>query len=378
MARFKNNQCNRRRFNSQILGGVITLGFSPSLLAQSNSFFNDEIDWYNAKDIGVEGKGWADTLRYFDRLPSKAEGIVRDPVWDLSRHSAGMSLRFVTDSPTIYVRYKLHLERLSMFHMPATGVSGLDLYAEDGEGIERWVSVVGPKKQNIDTSVAKELAPGNRSYTMYLPLYNGVDEMEIGIKNGNLFKPLVPRKEKPILFYGTSIMQGACASRPGLAIPSILGRRLKRPTINLGFSGNGRMEPEVASLLSELDPCAFVIDCLPNMNETSVSERTIPLVKKLRETHKKTPILLVEDRSFTNALFFPSLKNHHNKSRTALKKAFAKLNDRGVENLHYLDGDNLLGDDGEAATDGSHPNDLGMFRYADAYEPVLRSMLKQF
>jgi lysophospholipase L1-like esterase len=114
------------------------------------------------------------------------------------------------------------------------------------------------------------------------------------------------------------------------------------------------------------------------MNETSVSERTIPLVKKLRETHKKTPILLVEDRSFTNALFFPSLKNHHNKSRTALKKAFAKLNDRGVENLHYLDGDNLLGDDGEAATDGSHPNDLGMFRYADAYEPVLRSMLKQF
>ena len=113
-----------------------------------------------------------------------------------------------------------------MFHMPATGVSGLDLYAEDGEGIERWVSVVGPKKQNIDTSIAKELAAGTRTYTMYLPLYNGVDDMEIGIKNGNFFKPLVPRKEKPILFYGTSIMQGACASRPGLAIPSILGLSL--------------------------------------------------------------------------------------------------------------------------------------------------------
>ena len=378
MAEFKNNQYSRRRFNSQILGGVITLGFSPSLLAQNTSFLNDEIDWYNAKDIGVEGKGWTDTKRYFDRLLSKAEGVVRKPVWDLSRHSAGISLRFVTDSPNIYVRYKLHLERLSMFHMPATGVSGLDLYAEDGEGIERWVSVVGPKKQNIDTSIAKELAPGTRTYTMYLPLYNGVDVMEIGIKNGNFFKPLVPRKEKAILFYGTSIMQGACASRPGLAIPSILGRRLKRPTINLGFSGNGRMEAEVASLLAELDPCAFVIDCLPNMNETSVSERTIPLVKKLREAHKKTPILLVEDRSFTNTPFFPSLKTHHNKSRSALKKAFAKLNDTGVGNLYYLDGDNLLGEDGEAATDGSHPNDLGMVRYADAYEPVLKSMLKQF
>tara|TARA_B100001769_G_scaffold216597_1_gene176244 strand:+ start:1490 stop:2626 length:1137 start_codon:yes stop_codon:yes gene_type:complete len=378
MAEFKNNQYSRRKFNSQMLSGVITLGLSPSLLAQNTSIIKEEIDWYNAKDIGVEGKGWTDTKRYFDRLPSKAEGVVRNPVWNLSRHSAGMCLRFITDSPNIYIRYKLHLERLSMFHMPATGVSGVDLYGEDDQGIDRWVSVVGPKKQKIDTSVAQGLAPGSRTYTMYLPLYNGIEEMEIGIKNGNIFKPLYPRKEKSILFYGTSIMQGACASRPGLAIPAIIGRRLRRPTINLGFSGNGWMETEVASLLAELDPCAFVIDCLPNMNETSISERTIPLVKKLRKAHNKTPILLVEDRSFTNTPFFPSLKVHHQKSRNALKKAYAKLTDSGVGYLYYLDGDNLLGDDGEGATDGSHPNDLGMVRYADAYEPVLRSMLKQF
>ena len=114
------------------------------------------------------------------------------------------------------------------------------------------------------------------------------------------------------------------------------------------------------------------------MNEKNVSERTIPLVKKLRETNNKTPILLVEDRSFTNTPFFPSMKLHHHKSRTALKKAFAELVYEGVVNLYYLDGDNLLGRDGEGATDGSHPNDLGMLRYADAYEPVLRSILKQF
>ena len=202
--------------------------------------------------------------------------------------------------------------------------------------------------------------------------------MEIGVEKNSFFNPLRPRKEKPILFYGTSIMQGACASRPGLAFPAILGRRLRRPTINLGFSGNGIMEPEVASLLAELDPCVFVIDCLPNMNEKNVSERTIPLVKKLRESHSKTPILLVEDRSFTNTSFFPSIKIHHHKSRAALKKAFADLVYDGVVNLYYLDGDYLLGRDGEGATDGSHPNDLGMLRYADAYEPVLRSILKQF
>lgn len=369
---------NRRKFTTHLLGGVFTMGLSPSLFAHNPSILKEEIDWYNVKDFGVEGKGWTNTKRYFDRLPSKAEGVVRDPVWNLSRHSAGMCMRFVTDSPNIYVRYKLHLERLEMSHMPATGVSGIDLYADNGEGIDHWVSVVRPNKQLMDTSIAKDLAPGSRRYTMYLPLYNGVDNMEVGVTKNESFRPLTPRKEKPILFYGTSIMHGACASRPGLAFPAILGRRLRRPTINLGFSGNGVMEPEVSDLLAEQDPCVFVIDCLPNMNETTVSKRTIPFVKRLRESHDNTPILLVEDRSFTNTLFFPSTKIHHRKSRTALKKAYAELIDSGVRNLFYLDGDHLLGDDGEGATDGSHPNDLGMMRYADAYEPVLRTILKQY
>ena len=137
------------------------------------------------------------------------------------------------------------------------------------------------------------------------------------------------------------------------------------------------MEAEVASLLAELNPCVFVIDCLPNMNGESVSERTVPLVKKLREAHSKTPILLVEDRSFTNSPFFPSFETYHNKSRAALKSSYSELTESGVENIYYLGGDNLLGNDGEGATDGSHPNDLGMVRYADAYEPVLRSILEK-
>ena len=368
----------RRQFTSQLVGGVISLGLSPTLFAQKPLIPEGEIDWYDLKDIGVEGKGWTDTKRYFDRLPSNAEGMVREAVWNLSRHSAGMCMRFVSDSPNIYVRYSLYLDSLAMSHMPATGVSGLDLYGNDDQGIDRWVAVVRPDKKEIETAIAKDLAPGSRRYTLYLPLYNGVDSLEVGVPKGESFKALAPRKEKPILFYGTSIMHGACASRPGMAFPAILGRRLRRPTINLGFSGNGCMEAEVAALLAEQDPCAYVIDCLPNMNETTVSERTVPLVKKLREAHDQTPILLVEDRSFTNTPFFPQRKSHHQKSRAALKKAYAELTDAGIANLYYMDGDYLLGEDGEGATDGSHPSDLGMIRYADAYEPVLRSILKQF
>ena len=374
----KTNNYQRRQFINQILGGSMTLAFTPNLFAQNFNFSKDDVDWYDVKEFGVEGKGWSETKKYFDRLPAKAEGFVRDQVWNLSRDSAGMCFRFVSDSPNIYVRYELSRESLSMTHMAATGHSGVDLYAQDGMGIDRWVAVVRPGKQKMDTTLAKDLAPGSRRYTLYLPLRNGVESLEIGVVRGQSFSALSPRNEKPIVFYGTSIMHGACASRPGMAFPSILGRRLRRPIINLGFAGNGRMEIEVGSLLVELNPCVFVIDCLPNMNESTVSQRAVPLVKKIRETHEKTPILLVEDRSFTSTRFFPVRKLRHQKNRIALKNAFKELQNLGVKNIFYLDGDNLLGQDGEAATDGSHPSDLGMVRYADAYEPALRAILKQF
>ena len=374
----KTKNYQRRQFINQILGGTMTLAFSPNLFAQNFNFTEDDLDWYDVKDFGVEGKGWNETKKFFDRLPAKAEGFVRDQVWNLSRDSAGMCFRFVSDSPNIYVRYELSRESLSMTHMAATGHSGVDLYAQDGMGIDRWVAVVRPRKQKMDTTLAKDLAPGSRRYTLYLPLRNGVESLEIGVVRGQSFTALSPRNEKPIVFYGTSIMHGACASRPGMAFPSILGRRLRRPIINLGFAGNGRMEIEVGSLLVELNPCVFVIDCLPNMNESTVSQRAVPLVKKIRETHEKTPILLVEDRSFTSTRFFPARKQRHQKNRIALKNAFKELQNLGIKNIFYLDGDNLLGQDGEAATDGSHPSDLGMVRYADAYEPALRAILRQF
>ena len=374
----KTKNYQRRQFINQILGGSMTLAFSPNLFAQNFNFSEDDVDWYDVKEFGVEGKGWSETKKYFDRLPAKAEGFVRDQVWNLSRDSAGMCFRFVSDSPNIYVRYELSRESLSMTHMAATGHSGVDLYAQDGMGIDRWVAVVRPGKQKMDTTLAKDLAPGSRRYTLYLPLRNGVESLEIGVVRGQSFSALSPRNEKPIVFYGTSIMHGACASRPGMAFPSILGRRLRRPIINLGFAGNGRMEIEVGSLLVELNPCVFVIDCLPNMNESTVSQRAVPLVKKIRETHEKTPILLVEDRSFTSTRFFPARKQRHQKNRIALKNAFKELQNLGIKNIFYLDGDNLLGQDGEAATDGSHPSDLGMVRYADAYEPALRAILRQF
>jgi lysophospholipase L1-like esterase len=190
-----------------------------------------------------------------------------------------------------------------------------------------------------------------------------------------MFQPIPPRKEKSILFYGTSITQGGCASRPGMAFVNILGRRLDRRVLNFGFSGNGRMELEVGRLLSELDPAIFVIDCVANTSAEQIAQRTAPLVKLLRAAHSKTPILLLDERTWETAPMMPKVAKLHVEKSDALKKQYDALIADGVENVRFRKADDVLGSDGEATVDGSHPTDLGMMRYADALEPDLRKLL---
>ena len=371
---------NRRQFlGLSAAGAVAALGNRLRAAEPAAAKADPELAWRNVQTWGVEGKGWTDTARYFDRLPARAEGKVPGAVWSLSRHSAGMLVRFRTDAAAIHARYSVLSASLAMPHMPATGVSGLDLYARDEQGRDRWLNVARPAAQQMTIELASNIDPlpdgKPRLYTVYLPLYNGVESLEIGVAPAAVFEPVAPRADPPLVFYGTSIMHGACASRPGMSITGILGRRFDRPVINLGFSGNGRMDAEVVELLAELNPCVYAIDCLPNMGAEQVAQRTEPLVRRLREAHPETPILLVEDRTYTNAAFHRSSRDRHNGSRAELRAAYERLLAAGVARLHYLAGDGLLGEDGEAATDGSHPSDLGMVRYADAYEQTLRKIL---
>lgn len=336
-----------------------------------------EIDWHDVTEWGVEGRILADQPRkqWFDRLPASAEGKVTPAVWNLSRDSAGMVVRFETEAPEIHVHYRLKDGDLAMPHMPATGVSGLDLYARDANGEWRWVQVVKPGQRQIRTRVIRGLKPGRREYAFYLPLYNGVEFLKIGVPTDVYFKGLPPRQTKPIVFYGTSITHGACASRPGMNHTAILGRRFDRPFVNMGFSGNGRMDLAVADYLIQVDAAVYVIDCLPNMNPQQVRQKCVPLVKRIRESRPDTPIVLVEDRRFTNAWILPQRQRFHDENHAALREALEALQSEGIDNLYYLEGDELYGTDGEGATDGSHASDLGFMRQADQFETVLRPIL---
>lgn len=360
----------------------------PSLKAASPEIVephvtSDEgVAWHDVLDIGLEGKGWSDTSAPFDRLPARAKKLVRSPVWSLSQHSAGMCVRFVTDATAIHARWKLRSANLAMNHMPATGVSGLDLYVKSAvdhvNGPWRWLAVGRPSAQSNSARLVSGIPAGKREYLLYLPLYNGVESVEIGVPEGaSIWKPDARTSGlKPIVFYGTSITQGGCASRPGMVHTAILGRWLDAPVINLGFSGNGRMEAEVATLMTELDASVFVIDCLPNISAGDVAARTAPLVGILRKAHPTTPIVLVEDRSYTDSFLLKSKRERNLSSRAALKEVYEKLKESGDENLYYIPGEDLIGDDGEGTVDSSHPTDLGFLRQSEAFAEVLRPILK--
>ena len=366
-----------------ILPAMIVLWLVPAAAAArlpaEKARVAGDFHYYDLTLLDIEGKGWPDTPAPYDRLPKKAEATVRTPVWSLSRHSAGLCARFLTDAPQLTVRWVLTSENLAMPHMPATGVSGVDLYVRQPSGAWRWVANGRPTRSDNTATLFQAVAAQQREFCLYLPLYNGVSKVEIGIPADAVLSKAPQRPEshrRSLVFYGTSITQGGCASRPGTVHTAIVGRALDRPVINLGFSGNGRMEPELAELLAELDPAVFVLDCLPNIDAPVVRQRVEPFVRRLRQSHPQTPILLVEDRTYSDAFFKPERAARNRESRHALRAAFAKLKAEGIKGLHYLAGDSLLGQDGGDTVDGSHPTDLGFYRQAQAFLGALRPILQ--
>ena len=370
--------------------------FSSCLI---NGQKNDNFKWFNpesSKENLIEGQAWPKEVEnYYDRLPLKAKIKVNSKIWELGSHSSGLMIRFRSNSEEIKVRYQTKNKNYSLNHMPATGSSGIDLYAIDADGKKLWVSSTFGRsfKDTIQYHYSR-LKPNDnynklgREYRLYLPLYNEVEWLEIGVKDSSDFSPLTKRKEKPIVVYGTSIAQGACASRPGMAWTSILSRRMDRPLINLGLDGNGKMHPEVIDLVSEIDSKIFIIDCIPNLikndygwegidNEKQFQNLVINSIKKIRFKNPKTPILITDHASYNDHLI--KISNYSDEyiiPNLLQKNVYELLKKEGDKNLYYLS-EKEIGFTIEETVDGLHPSDLGMKIYADAYEKKLRTILNE-
>lgn len=337
----------------------------------------NDLKWYDIRDLGLEGQGWRDTESPYDRLPARAKSIVRPGVWDLSHHSAGLCVRFMTDSPSISARWTLRYPDFVMPHMPASGMNGLDLYAKL-KGKWTWAGVGIPNAPTTSLPLGKNYAPGLREYMLYLPLYNGVTSAAIGIET-KASLAMAPRragrKAAGFVVYGTSITQGGCACRSGMGYPELLARALDCHSVNLGFSGNGPLETELIRLMIELNPAAYILDCLPNMSAAMVRERIEPAVHALQSAHPDTPIVLMENITYQLApVQAPGMAGHEEKN-IELKAAWQRLRKAGVKGLFYVPGAKLLGSDNLGTVDGTHPTDVGFMRIAKVLESVVRKII---
>lgn len=350
----------------------------------------DAFTWWNPAGSAfpvIEGQAWPKEVKsFYDRLPARAESMVREAVWGLSRHSAGLYIKFKSNAGQIKVRYAVTKKNnYGMPHMPATGVSGVDLYALDHSG--KWVWAPG-QYQFSDTItyqfnnivVDNQFKGRDCEFRLFLPLYNAVSWLEIGVPGSNTFVPLPLSEEKPVVVYGTSIAQGGCASRPGLAWTSILERQLDYPLINLAFSGNGVLEKPLIDLIAEIDAKIYVLDCLPNLVGSSsavLEDKIRKSVKGLQDKRPGIPILLAEHSQGVNSgIANIKMAEDCEKASEVLRKTVEALRKEGVKNI-YLLSNTAIGMDISSTVDGIHPADIGMKQHADAYEKIIREIVHE-
>lgn len=344
-----------------------------------------QIKWSNPLDQPfpvIRGRAWHnEQQRTYARLPLKAKNLVNKAVWNLSQQSAGLSIAFYSNSPEIKIKYTVTGGR-SMAHMPATGVSGVDLYATDRNGGSRWCaakySLGDTLVYTYDGLTYEDASNKGYEYTLFLPLYNSVSFLEIGVKDNASISFIPVSEEKPLVVYGTSIAQGACASRPGMAWINIINRTMEHPVVNLGFSGSGKLEKELFELLAETDAKLYIIDCMPNMispaDTAVIAERILTGIKTLR-TRNQAPVLLVEHSGYMNEYTSDRAEASYRASNRQLRKAYNTLMQQEPD-IYYLTKEEI-GLSMDAMVEGVHPSDLGMQQYADSYVKKIREILKE-
>ena len=347
------------------------LGCTLSLATSAQTVF------YDASAFPLLGKISEATETRYERLPARLKEVSRPPVWYLGKNTAGLAIRFCSDSRQISVRWET-LNDAVMSHMAPTGIKGLDLYGLE-DGMWTYANTARPTAKNNEAIIISNMDGKKREWMLNLPLYDGIVSIEIGIDSlAHIGQPEIdlPCRTKPVVAYGTSILQGGCASRPGMAHTAILSRKLNREVINLGFSGNGRLDYEIAELMAECDASLYMLDFMPNVNVQEITEKTENFYRMLRNRRQETPIIFIELPVYPYSEYDLNAKNRFNELNKALHTVFDGLKAKGERNIWLIPSAEMIGTDGEATVDGVHFTDLGFIRYAEYLYPQIKKIIE--
>lgn len=310
----------------------------------------------------------------FCRMPQETAKSVSDGVYALYANTSGGRVRFVTNSSYVVISAKMdHIGKMP--HFAFTGSSGFDLYADYGEGSRYVRSFIPPLEMETGYESLIELPgePAERLITIHFPTYSDVLDLKIGLQAGASVKAAPDYTyETPIVYYGSSITQGGCVSRPGNTYQAILSRLLDCDFINLGFSGSAMGEPTMATYLASLDMRIFVLDYDHNAPSPEHLERTHePLYRAVREKHPTLPIIMMSRPKYY-------LSQEEQIRLHIVETTYRHALESGDRNVYFFPGNELITKETQniATVDSGHPNDYGFSCMACALKDLLEKLLK--
>ena len=323
-----------------------------------------DIDEGPFKVCGVYREG-----EHYVRMPADVAKSVSEGVFSLHTHTAGGRVRFITDSPYVAVRVKLN-NAYKMSHFAFTGSIGCDMYS----GTRHIGTIVPPVSVTTEYEGVIDIPfTDEHEYTVNMPLYSVIDKMYIGIKEGSVLKPAHDYTiSTPIVYYGSSITQGGCASRPGNAYQNIISRELDCDFINLGFSGSAKAEDEIANYIANLDMSVFVYDYgfnAPSLDHyKNTHERMFKIIRKAKPN---LPIVMI---SKPKCYVTPEVQRWFEVMMNTYNNAIAE----GDKNVYYIDGSTLFAPETRdiATVDNTHPTDVGFFEMSKVIGKKLKEILK--
>lgn len=339
-----------------------------------------EYVYTDATSLPLYGKITSGTAEPFSRLPESMRQTVRPAVWKLGRNSAGLYIRFTSDAGDF--RFKWSTLMLSSYtNMTGVTMRGLALYVLDGGG--KWMYLSshrpGTGADNESKCAFSELKGKTCEYMLYLSLYDGVSALQIGVPEGSTLEASTldtPRSEKPVIIYGTSILQGASASHPGSCGTAILSRMLDRTVINLGFSGNCLLEEPMAEYMASYpDPGMYVFDNWNGKYEIG-KEGLEKCIRIVLEAHPDTPVLVASRAFGPSVRFDEAQKEDWTNKRVLCEEVVAKLRKEGFKHIYVVHPE-VLDAENNATSDGDHFNDEAFAKWAKAVAPIIRKELKR-
>lgn len=332
----------------------------------------EKIKFYDSKRLPFKLLGCFNQTQYFRRIDQKIVESISENLVRISKMCSGLRLQFITDSDTIVLKIKQKYN--IMPHMPLTGVSGFDLYKRKNNH-QTFIKTIIPPLEYTDGFVSEinNLDKKETEYILYFPLYNEVFDIEIGLKKGALLKEGTSFKYTDrVLFYGSSITQGGCASRAGNSYPALLSQEFDFDFVNLGFSGSCFGEQQISEAIGKENFGAIVIDYDHNAKSIIELKAThFQFCETIRKLDKRVPIILV-----SKPIFYETLEDK--KRRDLIKDTYNAFFNKHDENIYFLDGHTFFTkfERNAASVDGVHPNDLGFYLMKNAFSKIFLKIFK--